>query len=119
MSGSASERNFKSKKHTRFTNFWCGWRFGNSHQTYHQHRRISESPHQGHAAIIGAADGAINSSREMPMEAQRRYPRRWAWPNGAKIAMSVNLAFEAFIDHSQFSSSNKPGRPDPFSLSFG
>ena len=53
------------------------------------------------------------------MAVKRRYPRQWAWPNGAQIAFSVNLAFEAFIEHSQFSSSNKPGRPDPFSLSFG
>ena len=52
------------------------------------------------------------------MAAPRRYPRSWTWPNGAKIAMSVNLAFEAFIERSQFTTSGKPGKPDPFSLSF-
>jgi peptidoglycan/xylan/chitin deacetylase (PgdA/CDA1 family) len=52
------------------------------------------------------------------MATKRRYPRQWAWPDGARIALSVNLAFEAFIERSQFTTSGKPGKPDPFSLSF-
>ena len=47
-----------------------------------------------------------------------RYPRSWAWPNGAKIAMSVNLALEAFRNKSQYTQEVRPGRPDRFSLSF-
>ena len=31
------------------------------------------------------------------------YPRKWRWPDGQKMAMSVGLAFEAFERHSQFS----------------
>ena len=47
-----------------------------------------------------------------------RYPREWAWPGQAKIAMSVNLALEAFRFRSQYSQESRPGRPDYFSLSF-
>lgn len=52
--------------------------------------------------------------------AKSRYPRSdWEWPNKAKIAISVNLAFEAFIRRSQISMGGKPGDgPDPFSLSY-
>jgi len=35
------------------------------------------------------------------MPAQSRYPRPWAWPGNANIAMSIGLAFEAFQYHSQ------------------
>jgi hypothetical protein len=31
------------------------------------------------------------------------YPRKWRWPGGQKLAMSVGLALEAFERHSQFS----------------
>ena len=36
------------------------------------------------------------------MPAQSRYPRPWAWPGNANIAMSIGLAFEAFQYHSQY-----------------
>jgi allantoinase len=47
-----------------------------------------------------------------------RYPRQWEWPGKAKIAMSVNLALEAFRLKSQYTQEARPGRPDHFSLSF-
>jgi peptidoglycan/xylan/chitin deacetylase (PgdA/CDA1 family) len=33
------------------------------------------------------------------------YPRKWRWPGGQKLAMSVGLAFEGFERHSQFTTS--------------
>lgn len=47
-----------------------------------------------------------------------RYPRNWAWPNAAKIAISVNLAFEWFHRQSQYTQISVPGAKDPFSLSY-
>jgi len=52
------------------------------------------------------------------MSKKSRYPRDWEWPGKAKIAMSVNLALEAFRFKSQYSQESRPGRPDYFSLSF-
>jgi peptidoglycan/xylan/chitin deacetylase (PgdA/CDA1 family) len=48
-----------------------------------------------------------------------RYPRHWEWPNKAKIAISVNLAFEAFLRRSQYSQGGSAkNEKDYFSLSF-
>lgn len=47
-----------------------------------------------------------------------RYPRKWAWPNQARIAMSVNLALEAFRFRSQYTQEGRPGQVDHFSLSY-
>jgi allantoinase len=52
------------------------------------------------------------------MPGKMRYPRQWEWPNGAKIAMSVNLAFEAFRFKSQYTQEGRPGKVDHFSLSY-
>jgi len=52
------------------------------------------------------------------MQGKSRYPRQWEWPGKAKIAMSVNLALEAFRFKSQYTQETRPGRPDYFSLSF-
>jgi len=52
------------------------------------------------------------------MQKKSRYPRQWEWPGKAKIAMSVNLALEAFRFKSQYTQETRPGRPDYFSLSF-
>jgi peptidoglycan/xylan/chitin deacetylase (PgdA/CDA1 family) len=50
------------------------------------------------------------------------YPRRWRWPQGQKIAMSVGLAFEAFAHHSQFNTLGSARvaatKPNPLSLSY-
>jgi len=46
------------------------------------------------------------------------HPRPWTWPNGAKIALSVAVPFEAFNLRSQYAQKPKPGKRDPFSLSF-
>jgi peptidoglycan/xylan/chitin deacetylase (PgdA/CDA1 family) len=47
-----------------------------------------------------------------------RYPREWEWPDRAKIAMSVGIAFEAFERRSQFSTESGPNKVDYFSLSY-
>lgn len=52
------------------------------------------------------------------MAPKSRYPRQWNWPGDAKIAMSVNLALEAFRLKSQYTQETRAGRPDYFSLSF-
>ena len=52
------------------------------------------------------------------MPASMRYPRQWEWPNQAKIALSINLALEAFRFKSQYTQEGKPGRVDHFSLSY-
>jgi peptidoglycan/xylan/chitin deacetylase (PgdA/CDA1 family) len=52
------------------------------------------------------------------MPGKMRYPRQWEWPNGCKIAMSVNLALEAFRFKSQYTQEGRPGRVDHFSLSY-
>jgi peptidoglycan/xylan/chitin deacetylase (PgdA/CDA1 family) len=50
------------------------------------------------------------------------YPRKWRWPQGQKIAMSVGLAFEAFTYRSQFNTLGGAARagndPSPLSLSY-
>lgn len=52
------------------------------------------------------------------MPASMRYPRKWEWPSQAKIALSMNLALEAFRFKSQYTQEGKPGRVDHFSLSY-
>lgn len=47
-----------------------------------------------------------------------RYPRKWRWPNDAKIAVSVSLAFEAFMRHSQITLEKTENKIDHFSLSY-
>jgi len=47
-----------------------------------------------------------------------RYPRQWAWPNGAKIAVSINMAFEAFMRHSQVTLEKTENKIDHFSLTY-
>ncbi len=45
--------------------------------------------------------------------------RPWNWPNGAKIAISIGLALEDFQFASQYVQVPRPGKADPFSLSYG
>ena len=52
------------------------------------------------------------------MATKTRYPRSWEWPGKAKIAISINLAFEAFVRRSQISLQKTPGEIDHFSLSY-
>lgn len=47
-----------------------------------------------------------------------RYPRQWEWPNGAKIAVSINMAFEAFMRTSQITLEKTENKIDHFSLSY-
>ncbi len=45
--------------------------------------------------------------------------RQWSWPDGAVIAVSVGLALEDFQFASQYVQFPRPGRVDPFSISYG
>jgi peptidoglycan/xylan/chitin deacetylase (PgdA/CDA1 family) len=47
------------------------------------------------------------------------HPNPTVWPNGAKIAFSIGVPFEAFGLRSQYAQKVKPGKRDIFSLSFG
>ena len=49
---------------------------------------------------------------------QLSYPRDWAWPDGAPLALSIGLAFESFEYKSQYSHYSEPGKKDHFSLSY-
>jgi len=57
-------------------------------------------------------------SKEHPVATKTRYPRSWEWPGKAKIAISINLVFEAFVRRSQISLQKTPGEIDHFSLSY-
>src|SRR5438105_15889688 len=49
------------------------------------------------------------------------YPRKWRWPQGQKLALSVGLAFEGFERHSQFTTSTAAAarnQVNHFSLSY-
>lgn len=52
------------------------------------------------------------------MKNSTRYPRAWAWPDDAKVAVSVNLAFEDFLRASQVTLEKTSNKIDHFSLSY-
>ena len=52
------------------------------------------------------------------MSGKCSYPRKWEWPNGAKIAVSVNMALEAFLRASQVTLEKTSNKIDHFSLSY-
>jgi peptidoglycan/xylan/chitin deacetylase (PgdA/CDA1 family) len=47
-----------------------------------------------------------------------RYPRAWVWPHEARLALSVNLAFEDFLRASQVTLEKTANKVDHFSLSY-
>lgn len=47
-----------------------------------------------------------------------RYPREWSWPNGAKIAVTLNMALESFVRASQITLEKTANKTDHFSLSY-
>ena len=47
------------------------------------------------------------------------YPRKWSWPKGEHVALSVGLAFEDFENESQYKTNVPFGKKNHFSLSFG
>lgn len=51
--------------------------------------------------------------------ARERFPRKWAWPDDARIAFSVGIPFEAFEFASQVNLTGRRGEKDSFSLSYG
>ncbi len=67
---------------------------------------------------------AVHPSCNHPYEARAmkkkvsRYPRSWRWPNEARIAISVSMAFEAFERHSQITLEKTENKIDHFSLSY-
>lgn len=52
------------------------------------------------------------------MAADITYPRRWQWPNEAKLALTIGLAFEAFEFQSQYRTEVPAGKTNHFSLSY-
>src|SRR5262245_17642604 len=46
------------------------------------------------------------------------YPRKWKWPDGERIAMTIGMAFESFKYASQYSHFPESGKVDHFSLSY-
>lgn len=52
------------------------------------------------------------------MTRKTRYPRQWHWPHNAKIAVSINMAFEAFLRYSQVTLEKTANRIDHFSLTY-
>ena len=52
------------------------------------------------------------------MTGKSRYPRAWQWPDGARIAVSVNMALEAFLRSSQVTLEKTANKIDHFSLSY-
>lgn len=52
------------------------------------------------------------------MSQQLIQPRKWCWPNGEKLALSVEICLEDFEIHSQFRTQSPPGRINHYSRSF-
>jgi peptidoglycan/xylan/chitin deacetylase (PgdA/CDA1 family) len=62
----------------------------------------------------------MNASQTPCEPSVERFPR-WrsiTWPNDATVSVQILLAFEAFVDHSQFTTERSDGH-NPFSLSYG
>jgi peptidoglycan/xylan/chitin deacetylase (PgdA/CDA1 family) len=54
------------------------------------------------------------------LDSPQRFPhwRSISWPRNAKVAVQILLAFEAFVEHSQFTTEQSAGH-NPFSISYG
>ena len=46
------------------------------------------------------------------------YPRKWSWPGGAKICVSLNMALESFVRASQVTLEKTSNKVDHFSLTY-
>ena len=46
------------------------------------------------------------------------YPRKWSWPKGAKICVSLNMALESFVRASQVTLEKTANKVDHFSLTY-
>ncbi|MBI2726232.1 MAG: polysaccharide deacetylase family protein [Polaromonas sp.] len=53
------------------------------------------------------------------MKIPKKYQSTWTLPNNAKLAFTVGIPFEAFLNQSQVNLIAKPGVKDAFSLSYG
>jgi len=55
----------------------------------------------------------------MPSKKRKlHYPRKWSWPGGAKICVSLNLALESFVRASQLTLEKTSNKVDHFSLTY-
>lgn len=52
------------------------------------------------------------------MKRKSHYPREWSWPNGAKIAVTFNMALESFLRASQMTLEKTSNKIDYFSLTY-
>ena len=46
------------------------------------------------------------------------YPRKWSWPKGARICVSLNMALESFVRASQVTLEKTSNKVDHFSLTY-
>src|SRR5438309_9519193 len=46
------------------------------------------------------------------------YPRKWSWPKGARICVSLNMALESFVRASQLTLEKTSNKVDYFSLTY-
>src|SRR5437764_7000678 len=64
---------------------------------------------------------STRSSRRSRMATRKRklhYPRKWSWPGGAKICVSLNMALESFVRASQVTLEKTSNKVDHFSLTY-
>lgn len=58
------------------------------------------------------------AARKKPVRKKSHYPREWSWPNGAKIAVTLNMALELFVRASQLTLERTTNKVDHFSLTY-
>ena len=58
------------------------------------------------------------AARKKPVRKKSHYPREWSWPNGAKIAVTLNMALESFVRASQLTLERTTNKVDHFSLTY-
>ena len=54
----------------------------------------------------------------MAKKRKLHYPRKWSWPDGARICVSLNMALESFVRASQVTLEKTSNKVDHFSLTY-
>ena len=54
----------------------------------------------------------------MAKKRKLHYPRKWSWPGGARICVSLNMALESFVRASQLTLEKTSNKVDYFSLTY-
>src|SRR2546425_9298103 len=54
----------------------------------------------------------------MAKKRKLHYPRKWSWPGGARICVSLNMALESFVRASQLTLQTTSNKVDHFSLTY-